>query len=795
MESKTTTIRTKVLSFVCFLMTCNLAFAQTNVTVGGNTLTSTSTIINRSWSSNASLNANYSCAEILYTKAEINVAGGAISIDRVAFNKTGGSTSGSGTFNTPNVSIYMKTVSTTTIATGTYDLGTYTLVWSGTFPSSGAFGFKEVILSTVYSYANGANDNLSILVLNNSGSIPANNNTDRPGWGCNTLTPDTRSRFNNSSTALPTFGGSSTTRPQVRLRYTGCSAPTNPSFSAGATTLCPGGTSTYTASATGGTTVSYSIFSGGASINSNSGGVTSVTAGFTVRATISNACGASTVDRVVTVPPAAVAPSAITGTAQICSGTTTTLTATGGDATTKWFTGSCGGTQVGTGASFTTPSLASNTTYFAANDGCGGISSCATVTVLVTLAAVAPTGITGTNSICSSTTTTLTATGGDATTKWFTGSCGGTQVGTGASFTTPSLATNTTYFAANDGCGGISSCATITVTVTSTASAPTGITGTIQICSGTTTTLAATGGDATTKWFTGSCGATQVGTGASFTTPSLATNITYFAANEGCNGITTCATVDVNIENVPNAPLVIIGDVSICENAIYSYSVTNIVGESYNWTLPNGWIGTSTSSQINATANNASGTISVTAENNCGESTASTLVVTVNTLPIVALDPFGTVCSSDAAFTLIGGSPAGGTYAIDGTETVTFNPATQGLGDFTITYQYTDAQNCSATATENIQVDICTGIDAVNKNNVKIYPNPAEDVLFIDFAENGVYIVTLFNSTGKKIENYRFTHHDSNSNSLNVQQLSSGLYYLIVQAENAGTTNFKLIVE
>jgi len=153
------------------------------------------------------------------------------------------------------------------------------------------------------------------------------------------------------------------------------------------------------------------------------------------------------------------------------------------------------------------------------------------------------------------------------------------------------------------------------------------------------------------------------------------------------------------------------------------------------------------------------------------------------------------VCSSDAAFTLIGGSPAGGTYAIDGTETVTFNPATQGLGDFTITYQYTDAQNCSATATENIQVDICTGIDAVNKNNIKIYPNPAEDVLFIDFAENGVYIVTLFNSTGKKIENYRFTHHDSNSNSLNVQQLSSGLYYLIVQAENAGTTNFKLIVE
>ena len=81
-----------------------------------------------------------------------------------------------------------------------------------------------------------------------------------------------------------------------------CQPPTSPSFSAGATTICVGGTSTYTASATGGTSVTYSILSGGASINSSTGVVSSVTSNFTVRATISNACGSSTtVDRSVTV--------------------------------------------------------------------------------------------------------------------------------------------------------------------------------------------------------------------------------------------------------------------------------------------------------------------------------------------------------------------------------------------------------------------------------------------------------------------------------------------------------------
>lgn len=78
------------------------------------------------------------------------------------------------------------------------------------------------------------------------------------------------------------------------------------------------------------------------------------------------------------------APTAITGNTTICSGGSTTLTATGGTATSQWFTGSCGGTLVGTGASITVLPT-SNTTYFVRNftSPCG-FSSCVSTTVNVT---------------------------------------------------------------------------------------------------------------------------------------------------------------------------------------------------------------------------------------------------------------------------------------------------------------------------------------------------------------------------------------------------------------------------
>jgi surface protein len=108
--------------------------------------------------------------------------------------------------------------------------------------------------------------------------------------------------------------------------------PSTPTFTAGATALCTGATSTYTATAANSSSITYSILNGtGASINASSGLVSNITGDFTVVATAANICNATTTaNRVVTIN-ANVAPSVTIVANQsnpITAGSNVTFTAT-----------------------------------------------------------------------------------------------------------------------------------------------------------------------------------------------------------------------------------------------------------------------------------------------------------------------------------------------------------------------------------------------------------------------------------------------------------------------------------
>lgn len=75
-------------------------------------------------------------------------------------------------------------------------------------------------------------------------------------------------------------------------------------------------------------------------------------------------------------------------------------------------------------------------------------------------------------------------------------------------------------------------------------------------------------------------------------------------------------------------PGAISGNISVTPATSETYSVTAVAGAtSYNWTLPSGWSGTSTSNTITVTTGTTSGAISVSAVNGCGTSSPTTLMV------------------------------------------------------------------------------------------------------------------------------------------------------------------------
>ena len=139
----------------------------------------------------------------------------------------------------------------------------------------------------------------------------------------------------------------------------------------------------------------------------------------------------------------------------------------GTNAVAEWFAGSCGSAPIGTG-NIITVSPTINTTYFVRYKGDCNTTACVSQSVTVNTLSTAPTGIAGTIDICLGNSTTLSVAGGFAGTgaiaEWFTGSCGGTLIGTGNITVSPTV--NTTYFVRYKGDCNTTSCASQLISVT-----------------------------------------------------------------------------------------------------------------------------------------------------------------------------------------------------------------------------------------------------------------------------------------------------------------------------------------
>ena len=88
-----------------------------------------------------------------------------------------------------------------------------------------------------------------------------------------------------------------------------------------------------------------------------------------------------------------------------------------------------------------------------------------------------------------------------------------------------------------------------------------------------------------------------------------------------------------------------------------------------------------------------------------GCSSTDTSAQSVNTLSSVSFSPLPAVCQNTGPVALTGGTPSGGSYSGTGVGGGTFFTGIAGAGQHTITYTYTNAGNCSNTATQTITVN------------------------------------------------------------------------------------------
>ncbi|MBN9295269.1 MAG: hypothetical protein J0G96_14925, partial [Flavobacteriia bacterium] len=132
------------------------------------------------------------------------------------------------------------------------------------------------------------------------------------------------------------------------------------------------------------------------------------------------------------------------------------------------------------------------------------------------------------------------------------------MIGEGASITVSPTSTTTYYTKKIDNCGTSTTCAsqTITVKTTSSAASSASVTANDNTCAGTSKTIAVSGGSlgtgASWKWYTSSCGGTLAGTGSSLSVDP-ATTTTYYVRAEGDCNTTACVSVTVTVKTTSSA--------------------------------------------------------------------------------------------------------------------------------------------------------------------------------------------------------------------------------------------------
>ena len=410
--------------------------------------------------------------------------------------------------------------------------------------------------------------------------------------------------------------------------------PSQPSTITGATNPASGTSQTYSVTNVAGTSYAWSFPSGWTQTAGGTTNSVTVTVGptsGTISVIPSNTCGSGTAQTL------SVCTATITGTtpASIClSGTVSLGAAASTGATINWYAALTGGTSLGTGTSFITPSISTTTTYYVdATDPIATCTSTARTSVIATVNNVPaqPSTITGSATPTIGASQTYSVTNVTGTTYTWTFPSGWTQTagGTTNSITvTVGSGSGTITVLPSNLCGN-GTAQTLTVCVAA-------VTGTTPayICGTGTVTLGATGSPNTTlNWYALLTGGTSLGTGVTFTTPSISSTTTYYV--DATDNTTSCIStprtaVIATINNVPAQPSTITGSATPISGTSQTYSVTNVTGVTYNWTFPFDWnqtAGTTTSS-VTATIGTQSGSVTVTPSNVCGNGTARALTVT-----------------------------------------------------------------------------------------------------------------------------------------------------------------------
>ena len=361
-------------------------------------------------------------------------------------------------------------------------------------------------------------------------------------------------------------------------------------------------------------------------------------------------------------------------------------------------------------------------------------------------------------------------------------------------------------------------------------------------CSSYGATLTALG-SGTMNWFPNMTSTTAIGTGATWVTPPLGSSTTFYVASQGGGGqfaggeLTpinggylnnnthwlsfdvnqncTLNTIDIDAQFAGNRTIVIRNSANTLV-----YSLTTYLNVGINTVIINQALTTGTGYKMMLNGGSSAMYRTTTgvnfpyalgnAVNITGSSIAGSYIWFYNwniTVPgcvsskvavnanitqgpvVTATAPVSTMCKDDQVN--LTGSPAGGVFTGGNFNGSTFAPVSSGT--YNIVYTYTDnTSGCPGYDTSIVMaVEECEGLAEAMQGQVKVYPNPASDLIQIAGLQgNGT--MNVIDATGRLVAAVLV----SEAKEVNVTNLANGVYILqFYNSEGILTTTTRFVKE
>ena len=319
-------------------------------------------------------------------------------------------------------------------------------------------------------------------------------------------------------------------------------------------------------------------------------------------------------------------------------------------------------------------------------------------------------------------------------------------------------------------------------------SAPVAIIGPDSLCAGSDSTLysiAAVSGATSYHWNTPSAWTVNAGSNSR----SIYLSVNDSSASISISASNICGTGSalsktINITPLPQLTGAILGTDSLCMGAgdqVYAFSGSTNAG--LVWTVPAYYSITSGqySDTVSLSGVDSSGAISLKAFNSCGITAPVSLYIAVSDTP----QP-NVLRANDTLYS----SESGASYqwyinkqAINGADSAYYMPDSNGNYSVVVINQ----NGCLGSSSAYSYTTVNTGVNGIAAKTIRVYPNPATDIIYIR-SEQMVKEISILNELGQKI-----IAEANPTDRVDISSLTPDIYFVEVTTNDGQASFFKMI--